>query len=224
MRLPSALKATSVIRSAGPPSGVPMACRPSMLHTTAERRCALTRVRPSGLNATSLGGLVSARSGAPYGSPDRTSQTKTGPAKDAAASSRPSGLSESAAAGSLPTDHGRRTARPVAISTTDTEPESSLAIRTRPPRAKIASSTSALPTAMGLPMRRPVATSQMPTDPGAPGTAMRFESGLKEIDCAPPPGGLVVIGPATTRPLAASHSVTWFDSWPPAAITVPSGL
>jgi 3-oxoacyl-[acyl-carrier-protein] synthase II len=40
-----------------------------------------------------------------------------------------------------------------------------------------------------------VATSQIPTVPDAPGTAIRFESGLKETHCAPPdPGGLTVIG------------------------------
>ena len=72
------------------------------------------------------------------------------------------------------------------MSTMDTEPESSLAISVRPPSAKIAASTSALPIASGSPTRRPVATSQIPTVPGAPGTAIRFESGLKEIDCAPP--------------------------------------
>ena len=58
-----------------------------------------------------------------------------------------------------------------------------------------------------------MATSQIPTVPGAPGTAIRFESGLKEIDCAPPdPGGLVVIGRPITRPVAVAHSVTWFVS------------
>ena len=54
---------------------------------------------------------------------------------------------------------------------------------------------------------------------------MRFESGLKEIRCAPPdPGGLTVIGRPITRPVAVAHSVTWFVSCGPAAMTVPSGL
>src|SRR5215218_3078867 len=110
------------------------------------------------------------------------------------------------------------------MSTIDTEPESSLAISVRPPSAKIASSTSARPIESGFPARRPVATSQIPTVPGAPGTAIRFESGLKEIDCAPPPGGFVSIGAAITRPLTASQRVTWLSSCPPAAITEPSGL
>ena len=95
-----------------------------------------------------------------------------------------------------PTAAGRPVV-PFAMSTMDTEPESSLAISVRPPSAKIAASTSALPIASGSPTRRPVATSQIPTVPGAPGTAIRFESGLKEIDCAPPvPGGLVDDRPA----------------------------
>ena len=107
----------------------------------------------------------------------------------------------------------------------DTEPESSLAISVRPPLAKIAISTGALPMASGFPTPRPVATSQMPTVPGAPGTAIHFESGLKEMRCAPPEsGGLVTIGRPSTRPLAAAHNVTWLDSSPPAAMTLPSGL
>ena len=111
------------------------------------------------------------------------------------------------------------------MSTIDTEPASSLAISVRPSAVKIAASTSAFPTASGLPTRRPVATSQIPTVPGAPGTAIRFESGLKETHCAPPvPGGLAMIGRPITRPLAASHSVTWFVSCGPAAMTLPSGL
>ena len=70
-----------------------------------------------------------------------------------------------------------------------------------------------------------MATSQIPTVPGAPGTAIRFESGLKAIDCAPPvPGGLVTIGRPITRPVAVSQSVTWFVSCGPAAMTLPSGL
>ena len=144
---------------------------------------------------------------------------------EAAATSRPSGLRVSAAATSSPTESGFRIGRPVSMSTKDTEPESSLAISVRPRSAKIASSTSTLPIASGLPTRRPVATSQIPTVPGAPGTAIRFESGLKEIDWAPPePGGLTMIGRPTTRPVATSQSVTWFVSCGPAAMTLPSGL
>ncbi len=95
----------------------------------------------------------------------------------------------------------------------DTEPESSLAITIRPPAAKIAFPTSTLPIASGSPTRRPVATSQIPTVPRAPGTTIRFESGLKEIDCAPPvPGGFVMIGRPIIRPLAVAHNVTWFSS------------
>jgi hypothetical protein len=70
---------------------------------------------------------------------------------------------------------------------TDTVPESSPAITARPPPVKIAASTSALPIASGAPTRLPVATSQIPTVPASPWTAIRFESGLKEIDCAPDP-------------------------------------
>ena len=69
--------------------------------------CALTRVRPSGLNATSLTGLVSAVSGEPYGSPVFASHTKTDPSNDAAASSRPSGLRSSESAG-VAADRERR--------------------------------------------------------------------------------------------------------------------
>lgn len=195
-----------------------------MFQTTAERRCELTRLRPSGLNPTWLTGLVSAASGDPYGAPVFASHTKTDPLYEAAANSRPSGLRSSEAAMSSPTDSGARIGRPVPTSTMDTEPESSLAISALPSSAKIAASTSTFPIASGSPTRRPVATSQIPTVPGAPGATIRFESGLKEIDCAPPPGGLVVIGPAITRPLVASHSVTWFASCPPAAMTLPSGL
>ena len=107
----------------------------------------------------------------------------------------------------------------------DTEPESSLAITIRPPAAKIAFPTSSLPTVSGSATRRPVATSQIPTVPRAPGTTIRFESGLKAIDCAPPvPGGFVMIGRPITRPLAVSHRVTWLVSCGPAATTLPSGL
>jgi hypothetical protein len=69
-----------------------------------------------------------------------------------------------------------------------------------------------------------VLTSQTPTVPGAPGTAIRFESGLNEIACAPDPGGLTMIGRPITRPVEAFHSVTWFMACAPAAITLPSGL
>ena len=78
-RLPSGLKATSVVKSVGPPSGFPIACSPFTFQTTAERRCELTRVRPSGLNVTSLTGLVPAVSGEPYGAPVFASHTNTGP-------------------------------------------------------------------------------------------------------------------------------------------------
>src|ERR671930_318673 len=87
-RLPSGLNDTSVVRSVGPPRGSPIACSPLMLQTTAERRCELTRVRPSGLKATSLPGLVSAVSAEPYGAPVFVVHTKTGPSYEAAATSR----------------------------------------------------------------------------------------------------------------------------------------
>ena len=177
-----------------PPIGSPITCSPLMFQTTAERRCELTRVRPSGLNATSLPGLVSTVSGEPYGVPVFVSQTKTGPSNEAAASSRPSGLRSSAPAGLLPTDSGGPTRRPVPTLTMDTEPESSLAISVRPRSAKIAASTAALSDLEWLSDAPPVATSQIPTVPGVPGTAIRLESGLNAIDCAPPPGGLVMIG------------------------------
>ena len=184
--LPSGLKATSVVRSAGPPSGSPITCSPLMFQTTAERRCELTRVRPSGLNATSLTGLVSAVSGGAVRRAGLRVPEEDRPVERRRGQQPPSGLRSSAAAGSSPTDSGGRIGRPVAMSTRDTEPESSLAISVRPPSAKIAASTSSLPIASGSPTRRPVATSQIPTVPGAPGTAIRFESGLKAIDCAPP--------------------------------------
>ena len=62
-----------------------------MFQTTAEPTCELTRVWPSGLNSTSLVGVVSAVSGDPYGTPVFASHTKTDPSKEAAANSRPSG-------------------------------------------------------------------------------------------------------------------------------------
>ena len=63
-RRPSGLKATPVVESPGPPSASPIAWPPSMLHATAERRCEVTSVRPSGLNATWLTAPVSAVNGA----------------------------------------------------------------------------------------------------------------------------------------------------------------
>src|SRR4029453_5099203 len=139
-------------------------------------------------------------SGARYGAPFFVCHTNTGPSYEPAARRRPSGLRSSEPAGSVPTESGGRIGRPLRTSAGDTEPELSLAISVRPPLAKIASFTPALPITSGDPTRRPVATSQIPTVPEAPGTAIRLESGLKEIDCAPPPGGLVVVRLPLTRP------------------------
>ena len=144
--VPSGLNDTSVVSSDGRPSGLPIACSPLRSQTTAELRCELARVRPSGLNATPLTGLVSALSGEPYGKPVSTSQTKTDPSNEPAANNRPPGLRSSEATGSLPAESGGPSGRPVPMSTMYTDPESSLAINVRPPSAKITASTFSLPT------------------------------------------------------------------------------
>ena len=106
-RVPSGLKDTSVVRSIPPSIGSPIACSPPMFQTTADSWWALTRVRPSGLNATSLTGLVSTVSADPYGSPVFAFHTKTDPSNVAAASRRPSGLRSSESAGTA-ADRERR--------------------------------------------------------------------------------------------------------------------
>src|SRR5262249_40290015 len=138
-RLPSGLNATSVTTSVGPPSGAPIACSPFMFHTTAERRCELASVRPSGLKAMPLTELVSAVSGVPYWTPVLTSQTKTGPSKEPAARRRPSGLRSSEPAGLSPTESGGRARPPGPTPAEGTPPGASLALLVPPPPAPNAS-------------------------------------------------------------------------------------
>ena len=68
----------------------------------------------------------------------------------------------------------------------DTEPEASLAISIRPPSSEDRRVHVRAPDHEWL--SDPAARGDLPDpdSPRAPGTAIRFESGLKEIDCAPP--------------------------------------
>ena len=224
-RLPSGLKDTSVASSVGPPSGLPIACSPLTFQTTAERRCELTRVRPSGLNATSLTGLVSAVSGEPYGAPVFVSHTKTDPSNEAAATSRPSGLRSSEAGGLSPTDSGGRIGRPVRD--IDEGHRAGVVARDQRPAALgedrrldvFASDHERLPD--------PAPRGDLPDPDGSRsarnGDPLRIRAEGDRLR-APGRGGFVSIGAAITRPLAASQRVTWLSSIPPAAITEPSGL
>ena len=196
-----------------------------MFQTTAERWCELTRVRPSGLNSTSLTGLVSAMSGEPYGVPVFTSHTKTGPSYEPAASSRPSGLRSSEPAGLLPTDRGGPSGRPVR----DVDHGYRAGVVARDQRPAAVGEDRRVH--VGAPDREwlsdPAPRGDVP-DPDGPGSARdgdppRIRAEGDRLRAARP-GGLVMIGRPITRPLAAAHSVTWFACCPPAAMTLPSGL
>ena len=168
-----------------------------MLQTTAERRCALTRVRPSGLNATSLTGLVSAVSGEPYGTPVFASHTKTEPV-ERRSGQQPSVRTEVERVGGLVADRQRPADRSARCDVDHGHRAGLVARDQRPAAVGEDRLLDVLaPDRERLPDPAPVATSQIPTVPGAPGTAIRFESGLKAIECAPPDsGGFVSIGAA----------------------------
>ena len=196
-----------------------------MFQTTAERRCELTRVRPSGLNTTSLTGLVSARQRGAVRRAGLRVPHEDRPVERAAASSRPSGLRSSESATSLPTDSGGPTASPLSTSTMDTEPESSLAISVRPPRRR---SPPPRPRSRSRAASDPAPRGDLP-DPDGPGSArdgdpLRVRAEGDRLRAADLRRVRRRSAAPITRPLAASHRVTWFVSCPPAAMTLPSGL